>query len=217
MHATIDHFSGNASVPDARQLKRVAAGVAVSLALHALVLSIHRQPQPAPPAAAPEPLTVRLRPLAPPVPPASQAVPQTLPQARPQTSPQARPAPAKRSRPVIAVPAQTRGSSEETHAVAPPPEAPPQQDAAPSTAATAAPSFDMNAARGMARKLANEPDPAKVGTALERLPPKPLETESRLARGIGAAKRGNCKDGIPGGLLAPIYLMLEKKDSGCKW
>jgi hypothetical protein len=199
MHATIDHFSGSAFVPDARQLKRVAAGVAISLALHALVLSIYRQPQPAPPAAAPEPLTVRLRPIA--------------PQESPQTRPQARPAPAKRARPVIAVPAQTRESGDETHTVAPAPDAPPQQDAAPTTA----PSFDMNAARGMARKLANEPDPAKVGTALERLLPKPLETESRLARGIGAAKRANCKDGIPGGLLAPIYLMLEKKDSGCKW
>jgi hypothetical protein len=56
-----------------------------------------------------------------------------------------------------------------------------------------------------------------VGTALERLPPKPLETESRLARGIQAAKRANCKDGIPGGLLAPLFLMMDKKDSGCKW
>jgi hypothetical protein len=217
MHATIDHFSGSAFVPDARQLKRVAAGIAVSLALHALVLSIYRQPQPAPAAAPPESLTVRLRPLAPPVPPAPQALPQDLAQERPQTRPQARPAPAKRSRPVIAVPAQTRGSSEETLVAAPPADLPPQADAAPSSAPTAAPAFDMNAARGMARKLANEADPAKVGTALERLPPKPLETESRLARGIGAAKRANCKDGIPGGLLAPIYLMLEKKDSGCKW
>jgi outer membrane biosynthesis protein TonB len=213
MHATIDHFSGSAFVPDARQLKRVAAGVAVSLALHALVLSIYRQPQPAPPAAPPESLTVRLRPIAPPAPPAPQAVPQESPQTRPP----AKPAPAKRARPVIAVPVQTREPGEETQVVAPPPDVPPQQDATPSSAPAAAPSFDMNAARGMARKLANEPDPAKVGTALERLPPKPLETESRLARGIGAAKRANCKDGIPGGLLAPIYLMLEKKDSGCKW
>jgi hypothetical protein len=75
----------------------------------------------------------------------------------------------------------------------------------------------VDAARKMARKMANDPDPAKAGTALERLPPKPLETESRLARGIKAAKRGNCKDGVPGGLLAPLYLMMDKKDSGCKW
>ena len=195
MHATIDHFSGSAFVPDARQLKRVAAGVAISLALHALVLSVYHQPQPAPPAAPPESLTVRLRPLAPPAPPVPVPEAQAVPQESPQTRPQARPAPAKRARPVIAVPAQKRQSSDETHTVAPAPDAPPQQDAPPTTA----PSFDMNAARGMARKLANEPDPAKVGTALERLPPKPLETESRLARGIGAAKRANCKDGIPGG------------------
>jgi hypothetical protein len=36
-------------------------------------------------------------------------------------------------------------------------------------------------------------------------------------RAIGRAKRRDCKDGIPGGLLAPLILLLDKKDSGCKW
>jgi hypothetical protein len=123
------------------------------------------------------------------------------------SAPRSKAAPARRTRParparaVIAVPPDTRQSQEDTFSVEPAP----------------APKFDLDAARSMARKLANDPDPSKAGTALERLPPKPLETESRLARGIRAAKRANCKDGIPGGLLAPLFLLMDKKDSGCKW
>ena len=69
----------------------------------------------------------------------------------------------------------------------------------------------------MARSLASEPDPAKAGTAVAQLPPKALETQSKAARAIRSAKRRDCKDGIPGGLLAPLILMMDKKDSGCKW
>lgn len=83
--------------------------------------------------------------------------------------------------------------------------------------APAAPRFDPEAARSMARGLANAPDPAKAGTALAQLTPEPLETETRAARAISKAKRRDCKDGIPGGLLAPLLLMMDKKDSGCKW
>lgn len=215
MNAAIDHLPGTGFAPDPRQLQRVAAGIAVSLALHALLLSIYRQPQPAPAPASPAPLTVRLRPAAPPSPvpaPEAQAIPRQQQPAR-----QALPKPAaKRSRParpVIAVPAATRQSAEDTFAVDPPPAAAPQE-APPSSSA---PALDLNAARSLAHRLAREPDPARAGTALERLPPKPLETESRAARAIGAAKRADCKDGIPGGLLAPLYLMMDKKDSGCKW
>jgi hypothetical protein len=211
MHAIVNHVPGSAFVPDTRSLQRVAAAIGVSLLLHALLLAVYRQPPPAAVPATPAPLTVRLQAAAPPAPPLPVPAPQALPR-QPKAA-----APVKRSRPVIAVPAASRPSTEETYSVAPPPAAPTQDDAPPSTAPAPAPHFDMAAARNTARKVAKEPDPARVGTALERLPPKPLETESKLARAIGAAKRGNCKDGIPGGLLAPIYLMLEKKDSGCKW
>ena len=34
---------------------------------------------------------------------------------------------------------------------------------------------------------------------------------------IDDGKRADCKEGIPGGLLAPLYLLLKKKDSGCEW
>lgn len=66
--------------------------------------------------------------------------------------------------------------------------------------------FDRDAALQVARAMANEPDPAE-----------PYATETKLARAIASAKRRDCKDGIPGGLLAPLILLLDKKDSGCKW
>jgi hypothetical protein len=95
--------------------------------------------------------------------------------------------------------------------------APPDAFTVESPSAPAAPRFDPDAARSMARALANAPDPAKAGTALAQLPPESLETETRAARAIGKAKRRDCKNGIPGGLLAPLLLLMDKKDSGCKW
>jgi hypothetical protein len=207
VNAVIDHVParGIAALPDRRQIRRVAACIAVSLAMHAMLLSIYRQPRPAalPPAAS-EALTVRL-----------QAAPETPPAVEPAQPPAQAEAPAKPAlrartpRRIIAVPPPAAPSSEEKlHVDTPPADAPP---------AEATPHFDLDAARSVARKVANEPDPAKAGTALERLPPPPLQTESKLERGIKAAKRPNCKDGIPGGLLAPLYLAMDKKDSGCKW
>ena len=206
MNAVIDHFpdSGHAALPDRKQLMRVAAGVAISLAMHALLLSSYRQPRPAAlPAPATEPLTVRLQ-AAPEHPPVAEpATPAVQPEPRAKPAPRARPA-----RRIIAVPPPAAPSGEEGFKV----------DTQPAdTVPGAAPRFNLDAARSVARKVANEPDPAKVGTALERLPPPPLQTETKLERAIKGAKRPDCKDGVPGGLLAPIYLMMDKKDSGCKW
>lgn len=219
MTTATHHFDGTSFTPDPRQLTRVAAGIAISLALHALLLSIQRQPQPVPTLAPPEPLTLRLRPAAPPSPSPPLSLPAPEPEAQALPRPPAPKPPTKQAHPthpprsVIALPPATRQSTEETFAVDPPPAAAPQE-AAPSSAA---PALDIKAARSLAHRLAREPDPTKAGTALERLPPPPLQTESKAARAIGAAKRANCKDGIPGGLLAPLYLMMDKKDSGCKW
>jgi len=204
----IDRFqdqSLGAALPDRRQLRSVAVAVAISLVVHVLLLSMYRQPQaPALPAAATEPLTVRLR-------AAPQAPPAAAP-ARRAMAPEAQAKPAPRTRParrIIAVPPAAAPSGQKPFTVDTP-------SAAPSSAVpTAAPHFDLGAARNIARMVANEPDPAKVGTALERLPPKPSET--RLEKGIKGAKRPDCKDGVPGGLLAPIFLAMDKKDSGCKW
>jgi hypothetical protein len=208
--AAVDRFFPDqgfgTALPDRRQLRSVAVAITLSLAAHVLLvllLSIVRQQQPpALPAAAIEPLTVRLRAL-----PEKPAAPEPVRPAEPEVK--AKPAPAPRTRPprrIIAVPPAAAPSAQPPFTVDTPPAAP-----------TAAPRFDLDAARKAARTVANEPDPAKVGTALERLPPKPYETETRLEKGIKGAKRPDCKDGVPGGLLAPIFLAMDKKDSGCKW
>jgi hypothetical protein len=64
MTAMIEHvpYTGFNALPDRRQMRRVAAGIAISLAAHALLLAIYRQPQSsALPAATRETLTVRLQ------------------------------------------------------------------------------------------------------------------------------------------------------------
>lgn len=84
--------------------------------------------------------------------------------------------------------------------------------------ATDAPKFDMEAALKTARKVAGERDPSKVGTAVGQIPDKPLRTETQLARDIASGKRGDCRTAYAGaGLLAPLVMLLDKKDSGCKW
>lgn len=210
MTAMIDHVPnpGAAVLPDRKQMTRVTAGIAISLAVHALLLSSYRRPQaPALPPRASEPLTVRLRAAPAPPPVAEPAKPALQPKAEPQPAPRAH-APRR----IIAVPPKTAPAAEDRLKVEPQPAAPPAE-----AAPAAAPHFDLDAARSVARQVANEPDPAKAGTALERLPPPPLQTESKLERGIKAAKRPLCKDGVPGGLLAPIFLAMDKKDGGCKW
>jgi hypothetical protein len=145
-----------------------------------------------------------------------QAAPETPPAviepARPAAQPEtaARPAPRARTpRRVISVPPQPAASEDKPFTV----DTQPPADTKPADT----PRFNLDSARDVARRVANEPDPARKGTALERLPPPPLQTESKLERGIKEAKRPDCKDGVPGGLLAPLFLAMDKKDSGCKW
>jgi hypothetical protein len=198
-----------------RQSRRICAGVAVSIAVHAVLLAAYRQPAapPAPPAS--PPLTVRLRAATVPLPepaPAAASVPRSE-AAAPAAAPR-KPSAARPPRRVIAVDPDVRRPGEDTYPVEAAP-APPADDAAPP--APDAPRFDLDAARKTARLVAGEPDPAKKGTALERLPPPPLRTEDKFERAIKSAKRRDCKDGVPGGLLAPLFLAMDKKDSGCKW
>ena len=185
-----------------RTAQRIAAGVAISLAVHALVLSGWRF-DPVRPAAPPRPLAVRVQ--APPPPPRAEtpAAPSPLAAERPARAPKP-----KKPRPVIAVRPDPATPAEPEPFVV---------EQAPEPAPADTPRFDPEAARRMARSLANIRDPAKEGTAIGQFPEKPLETETRAARAIGAAKRRNCKDGVPGGLLAPLLLLADKKDSGCKW
>ena len=189
-----------------RTKRRIAAAIAVSLAVHAFVLTLQRRDMRHEVVVAPRPLAVRLRP-PPPPPPAPRVEELPAPVPTPAPRPARRPRPSA-PQPVIAVdPAPAPGQPEPfTVQQVPEPANEPET-----------PHFDPEAARKMARSLANIRDPAKEGTAIGQFPDKPLETETRAARAIGAAKRRDCKDGLPGGLLGPLLILADKKDSGCKW
>ena len=188
--------------------RRIVIGVAVSIAVHALFLLAYRNTTfktMAIASAEPTVLSVMIAPPAPPPPPAPEIVRPPAPAPSAPSVPAAprttRPAPPQA---VIAVPESSRAE--------PDPFVVQQEETA-----EPAPKFDMNAARAVARANAHLRDPSKEGTTLAQFPEPALQTESKLARGIREAKRPDCKDGLPGGLLAPIYLLMEKKDSGCKW
>jgi len=190
-----------------RRTERVLLGVALSILVHGALLTAWRGGKPVALPEPPRPLVVRVQP--PPAPPPRVETPEPPP---PPPAPARKPTrPARAARPatppVIAVPPDTQRAGEPDPFVVEQPDTPPAE----------APRFDAEAAKRSARALAHMRDPAKEGTAIGQFPEKPLETESRAARAIGAAKRRDCKDGVPGGLLAPLLLALDKKDSGCKW
>ena len=194
----------------------IALGVAVSLLLHGALITLWRHVQPVAridTAPRVESIAVWIRPLAaqPPPPPVEVIKPKR--EAKPVSKPK-------------------RATTQETPAAATAPAASPQAitvvPASPATPATSAdtfrqetpetPKFDMEAARKTARKMAGERDPSKVGTAVGQIPDKPLQTETQLARDIAQGKRGVCRSAYSGaGLLAPVLMLLDKKDSGCKW
>lgn len=199
------------------QRRNIALGIAVSLLLHGALITLWRHVQPSvPPDTAPrvESIAVWIRPLAakPPPPPPVEVI-------KPKR--EAKPV----SKPKLA-------TARETPAAATAPAASPQAitvvPASPATPAASAdtfrqetpetPKFDMEAARKTARKMAGERDPSRVGTAVGQIPDKPLQTETQLARDIAQGKRGDCRTAYAGaGLLAPVLMLLDKKDSGCKW
>lgn len=189
---------------------RLLFGIAVSLAVHAVFVLAYRDLRPvAPPSDTPEPTAIAIT-IRPPSPPPPPPAPEPTPRVQPKREQPATPMRTAPPRRVIAVPpAPQRETPADPFVVQQPESAPPPTDTPPK--------FDMEAAKRIARENAKLRDPAKEGTALAQFPEPPLQAESKLARGIAAAKRRNCKDGLPGGLLAPLYLMMDKKDSGCKW
>ena len=198
-----------------RVLLRIGAGIAVSIALHGLLLFAYRQGV-APPwrdnADQPrEAMVVMLR----------APAPEVLPEPAPlKAEPEVKPKPALKPKPTEKA-ASTRPAPADSIATPDVIALPETQAPAPGAFTVAppsdAPAFDPDAARKFAREIATKPDPARVGMAVAQIPPKPYATETKAARVIAQAKRGDCKDGIPGGLLAPLVLLLDKKDSGCKW
>jgi hypothetical protein len=187
--------------------KRVLVGIGISVAVHILLMLAYRNAGPILPPAESEPpssMTVRIVPPAPPPePPRVQAAaPQRSGATAPRSTRKATP------EPVIAIPASPqRKEAPDTFTV--------QQAEEPAPGDT--PQFDMSAAKQTARQLAGQTKLGREGHANAQFPDPPLETESKLGKAISRAKRRNCKDGIPGGLLAPLFLAMDKKDHGCKW
>ncbi|MGK5054888.1 hypothetical protein [Janthinobacterium sp. RB2P8] len=191
----------------------IVLGIAVSLLLHGAVIYLWRHVQPVAridTAPRVESIAVWIRPLAakPPPPPVEVVKPKREP--KPISKPKLA---ATRETPAVAT-ALAPGP----HAITVVPASPATPAASPDTLTQETPKFDMEAARRTARKVAGERDPSKVGTAVGQIPDKPLQTETQLARDIAQGKRGDCRSAYAGaGLLAPVLMLLDKKDSGCKW
>lgn len=200
--------------PSPQRRNRIALGVGVSLMLHALLLASYRNKPVSVDAEEATPrrsIAVWLRPKPPPPPPVLERQPEPAAQAaapKPAASAQRK----RRERVIAITPEPAAPSTPDVFAVEPEPAKPVQEGKE-----DAAPRFDPDAARKMARKLASGPDPATAGTAVGQFPAKPLATETKAARAISRTRRRDCKDGLPGGLLAPLFLAMDKKDSGCQW
>ena len=184
--------------------RRFLMGIGVSIAVHVLLMFAYRHSGTVLPAAAPEPqpLVVFIRPPPPPVPPRVEQAPPPRAEAVAQRSAR-KPVPQR----VIAVPASPQEAPADPFIVQQPEAAPAESEG----------KFDLDAAKQTARAWAGQTRLGREGTAVAQFPDPPLETESKYAKAISKAKRPNCKDGLPGGLLAPLFLMMDKKDSGCKW
>ena len=100
-------------------------------------------------------------------------------------------------------------------------EAPTASPAPLSAAPVSEPVFDRKAALATARAMANEPDPARAGSAVAQFDrdKKLRATEAeQLGHAIAGAKRGNCLGpNARGSLLTPLMWLLDKKDGGCKF
>jgi hypothetical protein len=207
--------------PSLRRRPGLVAGIAVSLALHLVLLFGYRVSH-APAREQPErAMTVWLQPLRPPQmvarieplpPPPKRDKPDVA-----KAAPRARHAPTASTTPQAAEPqpavaAQTQVQPAESQAItlppAPDPLHPEQQPK----------QFDMNAALKTARKVANEKDPARAGLPVAQLDDHPLypeNHETQLQKGVASAKKGDClQKGAGLGILAPLVWAFDKK---CKF
>jgi hypothetical protein len=184
----------------------VLIGVALSILAHVIIVFSWRpapQPYIAPPPV-PAPIVLRLQPPAPP--PVVEAAPPPQPAARSQAA-----AAPRAPRRVIAVAPKPAAVAEPAVVVeAQPVETPPPPK-----------KFDLEAARSTARVMGLQDAPNADDAPLARLKKQEeanhIRSESKAAQAISAAKRGDCKDGLPGGLLAPLIMLTQKAGTGCKW
>ena len=203
---------GGQPMPNRRS---IVLGIAVSLLLHGALIYLWRHVQPAAQidtAPRVESIAVWIRPLAakpPPPPPPVEVI-------KPKRDPKPISKPKRAT--TRETPAAATAPVSNPQAITVVPASPATPAASPDTFTQETPKFDMEAARKTARKVAGERDPSKVGTAVGQIPDKPLQTETQLARDIAQGKRGDCRSAYSGaGLLAPVLMLLDKKDSGCKW
>ena len=187
--------------------KRVLIGVALSILAHAAIVFSSRPTAPPYVAPAPTPIVLHLQPPPAPAPVVEAAPPPPVPATRSQA---AAPRPPRR---VIAVaPKPSAAAEPEVVVEAQPVEAPPPP---------APKKFDLEAARSTARIVGLQDAPNADDAPLARLKKQELanqiRSESKAAQAISAAKRGDCKDGLPGGLLAPLIMLTQKAGTGCKW
>jgi hypothetical protein len=185
-------------------------GLAVSILLHVLLLALWRTPS-APPVPHDErrwarPLTVRI---VPPPEPVVRAEPQA--QRTKPDKPATRPAPAR----------VTSRRVEPDSATPPVMTVVPAEPAEQAAAEESTPRFDADAARTAARAMAKDLDTPSGNWVAEKLKKERELQETRdakLGRNIANSARGDCKTAYAGaGLLAPLIMLMDKKDSGCKW
>lgn len=186
--------------------KRVLIGVALSILAHAAIVFSSRPTVPPYVAPAPTPIVLHLQPPPAPAPVVEAAPPPPVAATRSQA---AAPRPPRR---VIAVaPKPSVAAAPEVVVEAQPVETPPP----------APKKFDLDAARSTARIVGLQDAPNADDAPLARLKKQELanqiRSESKAAQAISGAKRGDCKDGLPGGLLAPLIMLTQKAGTGCKW
>ncbi|OFA05620.1 hypothetical protein [Duganella sp. HH101] len=199
----------------------IAAGIAVSLVLHAALIFGWRLAAPSAPDE-PRPakaMTVWLQPPAPPKPIVAKVEPPPPKPEPVQPRKKERPQAAERASPpraVIAAAAEPTPAPAAAQAITLPPASTAPDPLHPELQPK---QFDMNAALKTARKEANAKDPARAGLPVAQLEDHPLypeQRDSKLARDIKGAARPSClKEG--GNLLTPLFWLLDKKDSGCKF
>lgn len=194
---------------------RIGIGIAVSILLHFLLLSFLRDRMPIhserresgrmilevflPRLKQPESV--------------APAVPEgILPKRGEPRQPQRHIAPQKKTHPVMPAPpvAITPVPSDNEQRAAP------GQPSEPSTR-----DIDPEAARASVPEILKQLDRERIRRPVDQLAAKPLygpQEETRLGQRMAKAGRPDCLKTIqPGGLLAPLFMLAEKKGSGCKW
>ncbi len=193
-------------------------GILASLLLHAVLLQMFLQRQPAPPAAVRSSfsdMTLLLLPTPQPRLPPAQV--QRLEPAAAQAAPGKSRRPASDGSkknvtlPLAASPIVNQAIHAEEKELPAPSEPRPR--------------LDLDAAVKMAGKIARDPNSMRDDRAVAQLKSHPLEAvnpDSRLAQDIQRGARADCLQSQSStGLLAPLFLIADavtsKKDGGCKW